>query len=67
MVNLDNLDIERAETSQSPVLLSERLVAKYSYDYTRENISFLVRVVITVCLELALALLFGFREKKCKQ
>lgn len=63
-VDLGDLHIESLETNVAPVLLSERLVAEYSYDYTHENIAFLVRVLITVALELAIALLFGLREKK---
>jgi len=35
-----------------------------SYDYTWEIISLLARIIITIALELAVALLFGFRAKK---
>lgn len=35
-----------------------------SYDYTAEAISLFVRVVLTIAVELGIALLFGFREKR---
>ncbi len=40
------------------------LTAKKSYDYTWELISFGARMVCTILLELAIALLFGYRGKK---
>lgn len=40
------------------------LVAERSYDYTWELISLTCRIVITILLELAIALLFHFRQKK---
>ena len=41
-----------------------RLSAEKSYDYTGEALSLIVRIVITIIAELAIALLFGFRERK---
>ena len=35
-----------------------------SYDYTAEAISLFVRVLLTIAVELGIALLFGFREKR---
>ena len=44
--------------------LSAPLTAQRSYDFTWELISLAVRIVLTILLELAVALVFGFREKK---
>ena len=38
--------------------------AEKSYDFTWELISLAARIVLTIVLELAIALLFGYREKK---
>lgn len=35
-----------------------------SYDYTSEMLSLIARIVLTIVAELAIALLFGFRERK---
>lgn len=43
---------------------SDPITASKSYDYTWEIISIVVRIVLTIALELAIALLFGYREKK---
>lgn len=40
------------------------LLAKRSYEYGPEIFALLCRMVITVVLEMAIALVFGFREKK---
>lgn len=40
------------------------LTAEQSYEYSWEIISLLARIVITIALELAVALLFGYRRKK---
>ncbi|MBP3702069.1 MAG: hypothetical protein J6I64_09275 [Lachnospiraceae bacterium] len=47
------------EGQQVPVLQ-----AKKNYDYTWELISLAARIVITILLEMGLALLFGYRHKK---
>ena len=39
-------------------------VAKRSYDYTREIAGLIVRVILTVLVELGVAWLFGFRKKE---
>ena len=44
--------------------LSAPLSAQRSYDYTWELISLAARIVLTILLELAVALAFGFREKR---
>lgn len=38
--------------------------ASKSYDYTWEVISLVARIVLTIALELVIALLFGYRERK---
>lgn len=40
------------------------LMAKKTYQYGDELVSLLARIVITFVIEMAIALLFGFREKK---
>ena len=40
------------------------ITARQSYDYTWELISLAARIVLTIILELAIALFFGYREKK---
>ena len=44
--------------------LSAPLRAEQNYDYTWELISLAVRIILTILLELAIALLFGYREKR---
>ena len=43
---------------------ADPMVADKSYDYTWEIISLAARIILTIALELAIALLFGYREKK---
>ena len=43
---------------------SEAISAEKSYDHTWELISLAARIVLTIILELAIALLFGYRQKK---
>ena len=43
---------------------ADPIVADKSYDYTWEIISLAARIILTIALELAIALLFGYREKK---
>ena len=40
------------------------LKVKKNYDYTWETISLVARIVITILLEMGLALMFGYRHKK---
>ena len=42
----------------------EPILASKSYDYTWELISLVARIVLTIALEVAIALLFGYRKKK---
>jgi len=42
----------------------EQIHAIRSYNYTVEIVSLIIRVVITILIEMAVAMLFGFRRKK---
>ena len=46
------------------VLADAGIVLEKSYQYGWEVLSLLVRILLTILIELAVALLFGFREKK---
>ena len=50
--------VDLSEYATSPI------TARQSYNYTWEVISLVARIVLTIALELAIALLFGYREKK---
>ncbi len=54
-----SVDMSGVEINAQPILQ-----AKKSYDYTWEIISLLCRIVITIALELGVALLFRIRGKK---
>jgi hypothetical protein len=41
-----------------------KVVAKKAYDHTYEIVSLVARILLTIAVELGIALLFGFREKK---
>ena len=43
---------------------TDPIMAQQSYDYTWEIISLIARIILTIALELGIALLFGYREKK---
>ena len=45
-------------------LSSETMTAEESYNFTWEIISLLARIVATILLEIAIAFIFGYREKK---
>lgn len=63
-VDLNSLDFTKTDMVGEKTVCAERLVAVQTYDYTKENVSFVARVTITIALELIVALLFGLREKK---
>ena len=50
--------VDLSEYTTSPI------TARQSYDYTWEIISLVARIVLTIALELAIALFFGYRDKK---
>ena len=51
------LDVGQMSTEPTPAV-------KRSYDYTREVAGLIVRVILTVLIELGVAWLFGFRKKE---
>lgn len=51
--------VDLSGLADNPVLTAEKC-----YDYTWEMISLAVRILLTVLLELAVALFFGYREKR---
>jgi len=61
-VNMDGvkLSVDYNEELSS----DERINAFKSYNYTVEIVSLVARIVITIIIEMAIALLFGFRKKK---
>ncbi|NCA93154.1 hypothetical protein EOM82_07960 [bacterium] len=56
-VNMDG--ISGAIEGASPILTAEE-----SYNYTREALGLVCRIVVTILLEIGIALLFGFKKKK---
>ncbi|HBL50387.1 MAG TPA: hypothetical protein DDZ65_09125 [Firmicutes bacterium] len=40
------------------------LIVEESYDYTNETLSLIARIILTIALEIGVALLFGFHEKR---
>lgn len=61
-VNMDGvkLSVDYNEELSS----DERINAFKSYNYTVEIVSLVARIIITIIIEMAIALLFGFRKKK---
>lgn len=57
-VDMDGV-VPTSARMQTPVL-----IAKNSYDYVGQVLSLLIRTAITIILETAIALLFGFRKKR---
>lgn len=53
------MDVEAAHLSAEPAI-----TARHSYNYTREIAGLIVRVILTVLVELGVAWLFGFRRKE---
>ena len=51
-------------SEQAPILLEETLTAVKSYDYTAEILFLVLRICLTILLELAVAFVFLFRDKK---
>jgi hypothetical protein len=57
-VDVTNMDI------QSVSVAGEEMSVKQTYDFSREIISLLCRILATIAIELCVALQFGFRTKK---
>ncbi|MGN1111404.1 MAG: hypothetical protein ACI4QY_07095 [Oscillospiraceae bacterium] len=61
-VNMEGVDLSVDYNEQ--LSTNERLEAYKSYNYRVEIMSLAARIVITILIEMALALIFGYREKK---
>lgn len=61
-VDMDGVDIGSVEHGEESS--AHHISAYRSYNYTLEIISLVARIIITVMIELGVAFLFGFRQKK---
>ena len=57
-VNIGSVDYDENNSS------NDRLVAYKTYQWQQEAISLIVRIILTILIEIGIALLFGFRQKK---
>lgn len=57
-VEMDGIDIQSV-TSSKPLIVAEK-----DYDYSAELFSLICRIILTILLEIIIALLFKFRERK---
>lgn len=62
-VDMDGVTIGSVEYNEE-LSTNERIEAYRSYNYRVEVVSMIVRILITIAIEMLLALLFGFRGKK---
>lgn len=62
-VDMDGVKISTVEYDEE-LSTNERMEAYRSYNYRVEVISLVARILVTIAIEMVLALFFGFREKK---
>lgn len=62
-VDMEGIDIHNVEYNEE-LSTNERIEAYRSYEYRQEMLGLAVRIVLTIVIEMLVALLFGFREKK---
>lgn len=62
-VDMDGVNMNSVEYDEV-LSTDERIEAYRSYNYRMEVISLVARILITIAIEMVLALLFGFRKKK---
>ncbi len=62
-VDMNGVNIGSVEYNED-LSTNERIDAYRSYNYMQEILSLVARIVITIAIEMAVALLFGFRKKK---
>ena len=62
-VDMDGVRIGSVEYNEN-LSTNERINAYRSYNYRMELLSLTVRIFLTIAIEMAVALLFGFRRKK---
>ncbi len=61
-VNMDGVSLSADYNEEMST--DARMTAYKSYNYGKEIISLVMRIIITIAIEMAAALLFGFRKKK---
>ena len=62
-VDMEGVRIGSVEYNEN-LSTNERINAYRSYNYQKELLSLAVRILLTIAIEMAVALLFGFRQKK---
>ena len=62
-VDMDGINISSVEYDEE-LSTNERIEAYRSYNYRQELLSLAARIVLTILAEMAVGLLFGFRNKK---
>lgn len=62
-VDMDGVDIGSVEYNDD-LSTNERIEAYRSYNYRQEMLALGARIVLTILIEMMVALLFGFRQKK---
>ena len=62
-VDMDGVDIGSVEYNDD-LSTNERIEAYRSYNYRQEMLALGARIVLTILIEMLVALLFGFRQKK---
>ena len=62
-VDMEDFRIGSVEYNED-LSTNERINAYRSYNYRKELLSLAVRILLTIAIEMAVALLFGFRQKK---
>ena len=62
-VDMEGVRIGSVEYNED-LSTNERINAYRSYNYRKELLSLAVRILLTIAIEMAVALLFGFRQKK---
>ena len=62
-VDMDGIDIGSVEYDEK-LSTNERIEAYRSYNYSQELLSLAARIALTILAEMAVGLLFGFRNKK---
>ena len=62
-VDMEGVRIGSVEYNEN-LSTNERINAYRSYNYRKELLSLAVRILLTIAIEMAVALLFGFRQKK---
>ncbi len=63
-MDMKNVTVTENAEGAEPLLISPLLTAKKSYDYTKEITGLIVRILVTIGLEILIALPFGIWKKK---